>query len=208
MSMNIIGTGVGRTGTNSLKLALNQLGLGPCHHMEKVLENMPVQIPLWLAAVQGKADWAAIYEGYQSAVDWPSARFFRELLVAYPEAKFIHTERSPESWADSFGSTIYTLLGGKDEAPAEMRDWLEMVSKVIADTGFPSGLGRDELMARFEAHNKSVRDTIPAEKMLVFQVKEGWGPLCEFLRIEVPDGDFPRSNNREEFWEVVKGVAD
>jgi hypothetical protein len=80
-----------------LKLAINQLGLGPCHHMEEVLHHMPTQVPLWSAALQGKPDWQAIYRGYNSTVDWPTAGFYNELLAVYPEAKFILTHRNPET---------------------------------------------------------------------------------------------------------------
>ena len=205
MALNVIGTGVGRTGTYSLKLAINQIGLGPCHHMEEVLHNMPGQVPLWSAAATGKPDWPDIYDGYKSAVDWPTACFFRELVEEYPTARFILTQRDPERWADSFSATIYELLAGKDQAPQEMRAWLQMASDIIAKTGFPSGLGRNELVQAFEAHNETVRKTIPASRLLVFEVKDGWGPLCDFLEVPVPDGDFPRTNHREEFWDRVNG---
>ncbi|MEL7449489.1 MAG: sulfotransferase family protein [Pseudomonadota bacterium] len=203
--MQIIGTGVGRTGTYSLRIAINQLGFGPCFHMEDVLQNMPVQVPAWNAAVDGNADWPAIYDGFNSAVDWPTAAFFGELAAAYPEAKFILTVRSAESWADSFGSTIYTLLAGRDEAPPEMRDWLEMCIRVIAKCGFGEGLDRDALIAGFNAHNEAVRAAIPAERLLEFEVRQGWGLLCDFLGLAAPDEDFPRSNNREKFWDLVNG---
>jgi hypothetical protein len=203
--MKIIGAGVGRTGTYSLKLAINQLGFGPCHHMEEVLHHMAVQVPLWSSAAAGDADWSRIYEGYQSAVDWPTACFFRELLEAFPDARFVLTHRDPERWTESFGSTIYRLLAGKDEAPEEMRAWLAMVSDVIAKTGFPPGLGRDELAQAFMAHNALVKATIPASQLLVFEVKEGWEPLCDFLGVSVPDEAFPRTNDREEFWDRVNG---
>ncbi|MBT8449302.1 MAG: hypothetical protein KJO69_06410 [Gammaproteobacteria bacterium] len=205
MLMQIIGTGVGRTGTYSLKLALNQLGFGPCHHMEEVLHNMPTQVPLWTAAVNDKADWSAIYDGYPSAVDWPTAGFFRELVATYPDAKFVHTERNAESWADSFGGTIYTLLQGKDKAPPEMQDWLAMASGVITKTGFPEGLDKNGLIHAFNAHNYAVKETIPADRLLVFQVKQGWQPLCDFLGVDAPDEDFPRTNDRAEFWDRVNG---
>lgn len=205
MALSVIGAGVGRTGTFSLKLALNRLGVGPCHHMEQVLHNMPVQVPLWSAAVDDKADWARIYDGYGSAVDWPTACFFRELLVEFPAAKFVLTERAPERWAGSFSATIYKLLAGQDQAPEEMRAWLKMASKVIARTGFPPGLDRDALADAFTAHNDAVRETIPADQLLVFEVKQGWGPLCEFLDVPVPDEEFPRTNHREEFWDRVNG---
>lgn len=205
MPMIVIGAGVGRTGTYSLKLAINQIGLGPCHHMDEVLHNMPAQVPLWSAAASGQADWLRIYSGYKSAVDWPTACFFRDLATEFPEAKFVLTQRDPERWADSFGATIYKLLAGKDSVPEGMQVWLEMVSEVIAKTGFPPGLNRDELVHAFESHNEAVKKTIPADRLLVFEVKQGWAPLCDFLDVPVPDVDFPRTNHREEFWDRVNG---
>jgi hypothetical protein len=203
--MQVIGAGLGRTGTYSLKAALNQLGLGPCHHMEGVRQNLPVQVPLWEAAVAGRPDWAKIYDGYQSAVDWPTASFFRELAVAYPDAKFVLSVRSPESWAESFGETIYKVLGGKDGAPPEMQPWLNMVVKVLEKAGIGDGLDRDGLIKAFVAHNAAVRQAIPASRLLEFDVKQGWGPLCAFLDMPEPDGPFPRTNDREEFFRLVSG---
>ncbi|MEQ8206644.1 MAG: sulfotransferase [Woeseia sp.] len=205
MALKIIGAGVGRTGTYSLKLAINQLGFGPCHHMEEVLHNMPVQVPLWSAAVAGDPAWSRIYDGYRSAVDWPTACFFRELLREFPSAKFVLTQRDPEKWADSFGATIYKLLAGKAQAPDEMRAWLHMADDVIAKTGFPAGLDREGLVQAFTAHNDAVKETIPAKQLLLFEVKDGWEPLCNFLGVPVPTETFPRTNHREEFWDRVEG---
>lgn len=205
MTMHVIGAGVGRTGTYSLKLAIDQLGLGPCHHMEEVLFNQPVQVPLWAAAVNGRPDWAAIYEGYQSAVDWPTAGFFRELSTAYPSPKFVLTVRSPKSWAESFSETIYKLLAGRDQAPQEMHAWLDMAAGVINKTGFPPGLDAEGLKKAFTAHNDAVKAVIPEHKLLTYQVKEGWGPLCAFLGVPEPDDLFPRTNDRGEFWDRVTG---
>lgn len=206
MSISIFGAGVGRTGTYSLKLAINQLGLGRCHHMEEVLQYMPVQVPLWSAALSGCPDWQTIYSGYKSAVDWPTAGFFRELIATYPSAKFVLTHRNPENWADSFGTTIYKLLAGRDAAaPPEMKAWLEMVNGVIAKTGFPGNLDRNGLIRRFVAHNEAVKKAIPAGQLLVYEVKEGWGPLCKFLNVPVPAEPFPRTNDRGEFWDRVTG---
>lgn len=205
MTLQVIGAGVGRTGTYSLKLAINHLGLGPCHHMDEVLHDMSRQVPLWSAAALGEADWSKIYDGYKSAVDWPTACFFRELLKEFPKARFVLTLRDPGRWADSFSATIYKLLEGKDKAPQEMRAWLEMASAVIAKTGFPAGLERDELVHAFNSHNEAVKETIPASQLLVFDVREGWGPLCDFLDVPVPESKFPRTNHREEFWDRVEG---
>jgi hypothetical protein len=207
MSLKVIGVGVGRTGTYSLKLALNQLGLGPCHHMEEVLHNMDRQVPLWNAAVDGQPDWGAIYDGYDSAVDWPTAGFFRELLEANPTAKFILTDRDSTRWTESFSQTIYKLLWQTDEVPEPMRDWLDMARAVIDRTGFPASLSTTELKEAFLAHNEAVESTIPADQLLVFQVKQGWQPLCDFLGVPTPDEPFPRTNDRAEFWDRVAGAG-
>jgi hypothetical protein len=203
--MHVIGAGVGRTGTHSLKLAINQLGLGPCHHMEAVLQNMPVQVPLWNDVLNGRPEWQAIYSGFHSAVDWPTACFFRELAAAYPSAKFVLTVRDPETWADSFGATIYRLLAAIDQAPPDKKAWLEMASGVIARTGFPAGLNQQELTRAFVAHNEAVVAAIPASRLLVYRVKDGWGPLCAFLDVAETAEPFPRTNNRTEFWDRVTG---
>jgi hypothetical protein len=203
MGLQVIGAGVGRTGTYSLKLALNTLGFGPCHHMEEVVLNMPQQLPLWMDVVNGKPDWREIFAGYRSTVDWPTARYFRELLAAYPSAKFILTDRSADSWAESFAATIYKLLAQRNEAPPAMHDWLDWASTVIAQTGFPAGLDIEGLKQAFIAHNEAAKAAIPPSQLLVYQVKEGWGPLCAFLGVSTPSEPFPRTNNRSEFWDLV-----
>jgi Sulfotransferase domain len=188
--------------TYSLKLAIDQLGLGRCHHMKEVILNMPAQVPHW-AAVSGHPDWEAIYKGYESAVDWPTAGFFRELHSAYPSAKFVLTVRNPESWAESFSETIYKLVAGRDHAPTEMHAWLDMAINVIAKTGFPLGLDKAGLTKAFIAHTDAAKAAIPAHQLLLYQVKDGWDPLCAFLGLPVPADPFPRTNDRGEFWERV-----
>jgi len=175
--------------------------------MEAVLEDMDHHVPLWNAILDGKPDWNSTYAGFSNAVDWPTATFFRELNTAHPEAKFVLTYRDPAVWAESFGSTIYTALAGAEQAPPSVRDWLHMATRVVERAGFPLGMTREQLAVAFEAHNAAVRDVIPAERLLEFQVKEGWRPLCEFLDLPVPATPFPRTNNREEFWEIVGGAG-
>lgn len=207
MTLNVIGTGLGRTGTYSLKLALTELDLGPCYHMEEVILQMPKQLPKWQAAVAGKPDWQDIYEGYKSAVDWPTASYFSELHAAYPNAKFVHTVRTPESWVASFSETIQKLMQGKDSAPPGMRDWLEMSTVAIAKAGVTASATPEELVNAFEAHTAAVKAAIPASQLLMFDVKEGWAPLCAFLGVNMPPTDFPRTNSRQDFWDKVKGAA-
>jgi hypothetical protein len=201
--MRVIGAGVGRTGTRSLKLAIDQLGLGPCHHMGEVFADMQTQVPLWAAALKGQPDWAAIYKGYPSAVDWPTARFFRELHEEYPSAKFVLTQRSPESWAESFSGTIYRLMNEKAQASPETHDWFDMAVDVVIQTGFPPGLNVPALTKAYMAHNEAVKAAIPAHQLLVYQVTEGWEPLCAFLGAPVPTVPFPRINDRAQFWERI-----
>jgi len=207
MSLEVIGLGVGRTGTYSLKLALNQLGFGPCHHMEAVVTDLPRQLPLWQAALAGRADWNAIFDGYRSAVDWPTARFYRELYALYPEAKFILGYRSPDRWAESFRATIQELILQTDQAPEHLRSWLAMAAEVVRQTGIPQTKELGELSAAFEAHADAVRATIPADRLLVFEPEHGWHVLCPFLGVPVPDDPFPRTNDRGEFWDLVKSVS-
>jgi Sulfotransferase domain len=205
MSISVIGAGVGRTGTNSLKLALNQIGCGPCHHMDEVIHNMAVQVPLWAAAARGKPDWSAIFTGYNSAVDWPVASFYRETHKQYPTAKFILTVRSPESWYASFSETIYKLISAPHGAPPHMQDWLAMGTAVLAKSGVKLGMDEVGLKAAFNAHNEAVKSAIPTKQLLVYEVKQGWEPLCAFLGKPVPSEDFPRSNDRAAFWDRVRG---
>ena len=201
--MQLFGAGVGRTGTLTLRTALDMLGFGPCHHMRVVLEDPARQVPLWNAAMDGQPDWPALYAGQNSAVDWPTASFYRELHAASPDARFILTTRNPETWVDSFDETIYTAIAGRDQAPPEVHPWLDMCIRVIERAGFPLGLARHELAQRFIAHNAAVKAAIPESQLLVFEVREGWAPLCEFLGVDVPADDFPRTNDRAMFWDIV-----
>lgn len=201
--MQVIGVGVGRTGTHSLKTALDQLGFGPCHHMEKVLQDGARQVPLWQQALAGAPDWSAIYQGFSSAVDWPTAAFYRELFQQYPSAHYILTLRTPKSWAESFSATIQKLLAHRDKAPPEMQPWLTMAADALIRSGFTPSMNQAELEQAFVTHQKAVQDLIPAEQLLVYEVRQGWEPLCEFLKVAVPAEAFPRTNQRAEFWELV-----
>ena len=206
MTLKAISAGFGRTGTLSLKLALEELGLGPCHHMKEVLENGPVQVPLWHAAADGKPDFAAIYKGYASAVDWPTATFWREVAAAYPEAKIILSTRSAEGWYSSFSETILTSLLAKDNWPPPAVPWLTMVYKVVIDRSLGGRTDKDGVIAAFHAQEAAVKAAIPASRLLVHQAKDGWEPLCAFLGVPVPATPYPRTNSKEEFFQLMKGA--
>ena len=203
MSLKIIGAGYGRTGSLSLHMALEQLGLGPCYHMKEVLGEMPLRVPHWNAVLDGSPDWQTIYQGYHSAVDWPTASFWHELSKEYPDAKVILSTRSAESWYQSFSQTILAVLSAPYKWPEPQVDWLTMCRRLIVDHTFKGEIGPDALIAAFDAHEERVKATIPSERLLVHSAKEGWEPLGEFLNVSVPDTPYPRSNSREEFFELI-----
>ena len=133
MSLQVVGAGFGRTGTHSLREALGELGLGPCYHMIEVIQDPDRKVPQWVAASQGKPDWDAIFEGYASTVDWPSAGYWKPILAHYPDAKVILTSRSAESWFDSFSETIAWLMATPETLPPQLGPWLKMVTDLIAE---------------------------------------------------------------------------
>ena len=213
--MKVIGVGVGRTGTLSLKAALERLGFGPCFHMRNVLDH-PERLPLWEAAAAGSAvDWDAVFAGYKSSVDWPGAAFWRQLTDRYPDAKVILTVRDPERWYDSVQETIYQLFGGGTESPLAEEALRRIPGiatmhafnrKLVWDGPFLQGRfeDRDWAVRAFLRHNAAVEEEIPPERLLVYEVSEGWAPLCDFLGVDQPDEEFPRLNDPAAFWGRVR----
>jgi hypothetical protein len=206
MTIKVFSAGFGRTGTMSLKLALEELGFAPCHHMKEVIDNGAVQVPLWNAAVAGKPDFDAIYKGYDAAVDWPTAAFWRELAAAYPDAKVILSSRSAESWYDSISQTILSTLSVPEHWPPGAVEWFRMVTKVI-DRSLGTARDKESVIAAFHAQEAAVKAEIPASRLLVHQAKDGWGPLCAYLGVPVPATPYPRTNSKEEFFELMKGAG-
>lgn len=210
MPLSVIGAGFGRTGTMSIKMALEQLGLGPCHHMEEVFAN-PAQLPHWLAAADGqKVDWDEVFIGYNSTIDWPSAHYWRDLANVYPDSKILLSVRSTNRWWESFSGTIKTILQNKDSIPDEhSRSVINMAHKIIVEQTFGGALNdKSVVLSEYQKRIDDVKQAIPADRLLIFDVTEGWAPLCEFLNLPIPDGDFPRSNSRDEFWEVFGGGSE
>lgn len=204
--LQVIGAGFGRTGTMSLKLALEQLGFGPCHHMIEVIRS-PEQVDFWEAAANGAAgDWEAALGGYRSAVDWPTAHYWRELSEAYPDARIILSHRTPESWWASFSDTILKALDGRDRMPTPMlRRNMTAAHKIIVEQTLGGKTDKASALAAFARRIEEVKAAIPPERLLMFDVREGWEPLARFLGCPVPDTPFPRSNSREEFWDHTRG---
>ena len=201
MALEIIGPGFGRTGTNSLKVALEHLGFGPAHHMFEVRDH-PEQLPGWQAlAAGGRPDWDALFRGYRAQVDWPGARYWRELAAHYPDAKVILTVRDADEWFDSVEATIARFIAGRGSYDDPHANGVaNMAHQLIVEGVFDGRMfERPYATALFNAHIAEVQATIPASRLLTFDVREGWEPLCAFLALPVPGISFPRLNSSKQF---------
>jgi hypothetical protein len=201
-TLRVIGAGFGRTGTLSLREALVRLGFGPCDHMLENLEH-PERFALWAEALRRQdagepIDWRPLLAGFRAIVDWPGAYFWRELTAAHPQAKVILTVRDPDRWYDSIQATIFSMLGS--EGPEAPRD-------IIYTRTFQGRLAdRAHCQAVFTRHNRAVREAIAPARLLVFDVKDGWGSLCAFLEVPVPEQEpFPHANDTAAFRAIIPG---
>jgi len=195
MSLKVIGAGLGRTATFSLKFALEHLGLGPCYHMSEVFAGARRNIPLWLDVVNEKPDWDTIFNGYQSTTDYPACSYWRELADYYPDAKVVLSVRDADSWFDSVSETIFSdqMQGSLAGSPVEA-----MMKGVIFNAFGGRVKDRAFMTDWFERRNQKVIDALPPERLLVYSPRQGWEPLCAFLGVPVPDAPFPRINSRDE----------
>ena len=194
MALQVIGAGYGRTGTASLKLALEKLGFGPCYHMTEVLPH-PERVEQWTQVARGNADWDSIFSSYQACVDFPACTYYEQLATHYPDAKVILTTRDPSKWYDSLVETIMKpkLLNVMQGTPIS-----EMVDQNVWSQ-FDGRLDdREHMMRRFDEHHAQVKSRIPKNRLLVFEAKMGWGPLCSFLEVAVPEEPYPHVNSKQE----------
>ena len=206
MTLKVIGAGFGRTGTLSLKLALEELGLGPCYHMIEVNAH-PEHDALWLALARGEApDWRPMLQGYASTVDWPTIYIWKELAAANPQAKIILTLRDAEAWYASATVTIFarmlefeSMRASPDAVDPARSRHREMINTLIVEKTFGGSLAKDRAIAVFNAHNDEVRRLVPPERLLVYESGEGWEKLCAFLDVPVPATPYPKVNTTGDF---------
>jgi hypothetical protein len=216
--VKIIGAGFGRTGTASLKVALEELGFGPCYHMTEVFAN-PDHIEVWEAAMRGDpVDWERLFHDYRATVDWPGAAFYEELMERCPDAKVILTVRDPDRWYESTRSTIYNIQNVASSPVfslaalfvprlRHLRRAALMAADLVWNRTFDGRFeDREHAIEVFERWNEAVEMRVSAEKLLVYEVKEGWGPLCEFLGVEAPDEPFPRLNAAADMRRMILGI--
>ncbi len=211
MGLEIIGAGFGRTGTLSMKAALEQLGYIKTHHMVEVLPNAAQRL-LWQQVGEGAPpDWDAIFDGYRASVDFPSSSYYKELLAHYPDAKVVLTVRDPESWYKSASETIYSISLA---APRWARKYIKMQRQI--DTIVQGCVWQRVFHGQFEDKAKTlqtfrdyidqVKADVPADKLLVFEVKQGWEPLCAFLDKPVPETPFPHVNDTAQFKKMTRNI--
>jgi len=218
--VKVVGAGFGRTGTASLKAALETLGFGPCYHMTEVFKH-PEHAGFWVAAWRGEpVDGDEVLGNYEATLDWPACTFYQELLKRHPDAKVILSVRDPERWYESTRNTIYELSVGITASPLYRAGFafvsllvlgasgsINMADEIIWEGTF-DGRFEDKRHAIevFNRHNEEVRRGVPQDRLLVYEVKEGWGPLCEFLGVEEPGKPFPRLNDAVEMRRRIIGI--
>jgi hypothetical protein len=211
--MKVIGAGLPRTATLTQKIALEMLGFGPCYHMVNVLADLSMS-DQWSGALAGKADWGKIFDGFNSAVDYPAAFFHKELLAAYPDAKVVLSVRDGRAWARSMHDTIWGLqhdegsvarhlLSARRCIDPSMRAYVDLMTAILNQADLfgpaPSRFDEDALIAGMERHNAAVRAHVPAGQLLEWSPADGWGPLCEFLDRPVPAAPLPHVNDSAAF---------
>lgn len=200
MTLKVIGAGFGRTGTASLKFALEKLLAAPCYHMSEVLGKAG-QVDLWLDVAAGKPNWDAIFNGYAATVDFPASNYWRELAVAYPDAKVLLSLRDPDRW---FTSTQETIFSPTLQGLQAGTKWGRMIKATIDDHVGGKMNDRVSLIEAFNFHNEAVRAAFEKDRLLVFEASQGWGPLCSFLGVAEPEEPFPNVNSKEEFDNVFE----
>ncbi|MEU6712076.1 sulfotransferase family protein [Nonomuraea sp. NPDC046802] len=215
--LTVIGAGLPRTGTSSMKAALERLGFGPCHHMFTIFAD-PALVDRWLPLATGEpVDWEHVFEGFRSAQDWPASFFWREQAEAYPEAKVILTVRDPRAWYVSMQALLAN--GPGQDLPEDMPEAaaavfqsmmrlgpvLDRISSSFFGRSMREGLPDEEsAVAAFERHVATVKQSLPPERLLVFDVREGWEPLCRFLGVDVPAGEpFPHLNDAKAMRQTI-----
>jgi hypothetical protein len=219
--MKIIGAGLPRTATTTQMFALEQLGVGPCYHMRDLLADLESGLPLWERVEEGQPEWERIFGDARSTVDWPSARYYRQLMDHYPEAKVLLSVRDADEWVRSMRETVWGCFHGDSvihhlcDARAVLDPLWRRFSTLMrhmtwnSDTGVLAGetFTDEGLAGVMERWNESVKAVVPPERLLVWNPSEGWDPLCEFLGVEIPPDPLPRLNDTKSFREGIIGGA-
>ena len=203
MSLRVVGAGLGRTGTNSLQLALQQLLDAPCYHMMEVVGH-PEHLAVWQHAIAGKpVEWDSVFDGYAAAVDWPVAAFWRELSARYPDALVLLSVRDAKKWWKSASTTIFETADRPRPDDPLFGELHDMVGSMFTQCFTPDWRDEHAAKAAYEAHNAAVRAAIPADRLVVWHPGDGWEPICRALGTAVPSEPFPHVNSTADFRQLT-----
>jgi hypothetical protein len=200
MAFKVIGAGQSRTGTLSLKFALEHLGFGPCCHAAELLSRLTEQFPLWMSVVQGAPDWDAVFEGFSSTVDFPTNKYWRELAAYYPDSKVILSTRDAESWFDSLQRSVLSPEARDKSTQSPM---IPMITQMLLDYPAERFEDREFMLDHFRCWNAEVISILPPERLLVWQLGDGWEPLCAFLDVPVPAEPYPHINSGDDILAAI-----
>src|SRR4051812_36710370 len=201
MTIKMVGAGVGRTATHTQKVVLEQLIGGKCHHMIEVFDH-PDEVPVWHQAALGNMpDWSTFLSGYTAIVDWPGGAFYEEVADAYPDAPVLLSVRDPDEWYRSATNTIFQAI--PRDVPEGENPWRDMIVALIRNRFCDDFENPDAMKKAFVAHNEQVRDTIPKDRLVVWEPKDGWAPIANALGVAVPDGPLPVTNTTDEFRQML-----
>ena len=203
--MKVIGAGFSRTGTFSLKHAIQALGYEPCYHGDVIFQR-PDHVDVWNKVLRHEPDWQELFTGYRAGLDSPICFFWREIRTVFPNSKVILTKRDPDDWYESFEASLYQAMMNPERAPKEIRAALKMAKAIVLDHVFGGNFeDRGYAIEIYNSHNESVEASFTNDSfnLLVFEVSKGWEPLCEFLGKEVPKSPFPNTNSREQFQSLL-----
>lgn len=196
MVLAVVGAGCGRTGTHSLKVALERLVGGRCHHMIEVFTS-PEQQAGWTRAIDGEpVDWSELLNDFRAAVDWPGAAFWRELHAANPEALILLSVRPPEDWYRSASNTIFE--GMREERHAGST-WMTALVRLLRQRFSDRFEDPQAMMDAYVAHNDAVRAEAPSAQLLEWSPGDDWAPICDRLGLAVPEEPFPVTNTTADF---------
>lgn len=198
MALQVIGAGLGRTGTTSLKAALEQLLGGPCYHMYEVRER-PKDPDVWGDAYEGRLpDWESFFGGYRAVVDWPAAPFWSQLAAVFPEAIILLSVRDPDAWWKSASSTIFRAMASTYFVPNAPDDGWTRMARGMMSSFTPKWQEGAAAKAAYLAHNEEVRSAAPADRFIEWHPGDGWEPICAALGLAVPQQSFPTLNTTAE----------
>ena len=222
MSIKVLGAGFGRTGTTSLRSALEELGFGPCYHVYQLFKD-PSEIEFWENLYQGKeVDFDSFFTNYQAVFGFPGYYFYRQLMENFPKSVVILSYTDPDKWYEDAANTIFSAEHFKREKEdakivrqnnpfiADCLDRIYDLEQSAILNGYFQGRFKDKkyTIIRFKQRIEEVKKVVPPERLLVYEIEQGWKPLCEFLDVPVPDKLFPHLNHPSSFQSKRKKITD